>query len=125
MGERSELRDMSEDAPIDVDRLEARLTSHGVYVTDADLDGETIELAYESIAADETGDVPHREAGRVINVVRDLLDAESVGVDATVTDLDGEPRGTWRMDPAWLEALEAGNLSEVEFSERVIESIED
>jgi hypothetical protein len=115
----------TDDHPLDVDQLEARLTSHGVYVTDAELDGATVALAYESIAADETGGVPHREAGRVINVVRDLLDAdESVGVEATVTDLDGETRGTWRMDPAWLDALEAGDLSEVEFSGKVIDTIE-
>ena len=116
---------MTDDAdPIDVDQLEARLTSHGVYVTDAELDGETVALVYESINADETGGVPHREAGRVINVVRDLLDAETVGIEATVTDLDGETRGTWRMDPDWLDALESGDLSEVEFSGKVIESIE-
>lgn len=115
---------MPEDAPIDVERLEARLMSHGVYVTDAALDGETVALAYESIAADETGGVPHREAGRVINVVRDLLESEPVGVEATVLDLDGDERGTWRMDPAWLAALEAGDLSQVDFSERVIDTIE-
>ena len=113
------------DDPLDTDRLEARLTSHGVYVTDANLDGETIKLAYESIAADESGGVPHREAGRVINIVRGLLDdGTSVGVEAQVLDLDGEERGTWRMDPAWLDALESGDLSEVEFSGKIIESIE-
>lgn len=115
---------MTDDAPIDVEQLEARLMSHGVYVTDAALDGETVALIYESIAADETGAVPHREAGRVINVVRDLLDDESVGVEATVTDLDGETRGTWEMAPEWLDALEAGDLSEVEFSGKVVDTIE-
>ena len=117
---------MTEDErPLDIDRLEARLTSHGVYVTDANLDGETIALTYESIDAGASGGVPHREAGRVINVVRDLLEAEqSVGIDATVLDLEGDERGTWRMDSTWLDALEAGNLSEVDFSERVIDTIE-
>ena len=114
------------DDPLDPDQLEARLTSHGVYVTDADLDGETIEIAYESITADESGGVPHREAGRVINVVRGLLDDGTlVGIEAQVLDLDGEERGTWRMDPDWLDALESRSLSEVEFSEKIIESIED
>lgn len=114
------------DDPLDADQLAARLTSHGVYVTDADLDDETVALTYESIAADESGGVPHREAGRVINVVRDLLDdGTTVGLEAQVLDLDGEERGTWRMDADWLEALETGDLSEVEFSGKVVESIED
>ena len=114
-----------DDLPLDIDRLEARLTSHGVYVTDADLDGETVALTYESIDAGASGGIPHREAGRVINVVRDLLDSGvSVGIDATVLDLEGEERGTWRMDPKWLDSLEAGELSEVDFSEQVIDTIE-
>lgn len=114
-----------DDSPLSVDQLEARLMSHGVYVTDADLDGETVSVTYESIAADESGRVPHREAGRVINVVRDLLDAgTTVGIEATVCDLDGETCGTWRMDPDWLAALESGECSQVEFSGWVIDSIE-
>lgn len=112
-------------APLDADQLEARLMSHGVYVTDTAIDGQQVDLTYESIAADESGSVPHREAGRVINVVRDLLEpGETAAIDATVLDLDGEACGTWRMDPEWLESLEAGECSEVEFSGRVIDSIE-
>ncbi|GAA0223212.1 hypothetical protein ACFFQF_08735 [Haladaptatus pallidirubidus] len=107
---------------LDPDQLEARLMSHGVYVTSLDTDGERIEIEYESIKAGNTGAVPHREVGRVINVVRDLTESPR-GVRGEVTDLDGEQVGNWRAKAEWLRELENGELSEVDFSERVIETI--
>ncbi|WP_227375046.1 hypothetical protein [Haladaptatus halobius] len=108
----------------DADRLEARLMSHGVYVTSLDYDDEGIEIEYESIAAGRTDAVPHREVGRVINVVRDLTETPG-NLHGSVTDLDGEWVGSWRADGQWLRALEDDDLSEVDFSQRVIETIDD
>ncbi|WP_076430957.1 hypothetical protein [Haladaptatus litoreus] len=106
----------------DPDQLEARLMSHGVYVMSLDADEERIEIEYESIKAGNTGAVPHREIGRVINVVRDLAEKQR-DVRGEVTDLDGDRVGNWRAKAEWFRELEEDELSEVDFSERVIESI--
>lgn len=108
----------------DADRLEARLMSHGVYVTSLEYDEERIDIEYESIAAGRTDAVPHREVGRVINAVRDLTETPR-NLRGSVTDLDGERVGRWRTEAEWLRALESEELSEVDFSQRVIETIDE
>lgn len=108
---------------IDADQLEARLTSHGVYVTSLDAETNHLTITYESVTGGQTGAVPHREVGRVINVVRDLTESP-VEIRGTVTDLDDEPIGDWHAEADWLRALEDGDLSEVDFSQRVLETID-
>lgn len=108
----------------DPDQLEARLMSHGVYVDSLDHDDERIDIEYESIAAGKAGAVPHREVGRVINVVRDLSETPR-DVHGVVTDLDGESVGQWRAEAEWFRALEDEELTEVDFSQRVIETIDE
>ncbi|WP_458209994.1 hypothetical protein [Haladaptatus sp. NG-SE-30] len=108
---------------IDTDQLEARLMSHGVYTTSVETDEERLKVAYESINAGQTGAVPHREVGRVINVVRDLT-TSPIAIRGTVADLDGEQIGSWYVEAEWLRALEEDSLSEVDFSQRVIETIQ-
>lgn len=107
-------------------RIESRLMSHGVYVDEVVEKDEGYRLTYESVAADGAGAVPHREVGRVINVFRDFHDDDWEGVDieATVTDLDGAELGEWHVEQEWIAALHGDDLSEVEFSERVIDTIE-
>ena len=108
---------------IDADQLEARLMSHGVYVTSLDVEADSLAITYESVNGGQTGEVPHREVGRVINVVRDLAESP-VAIRGTVTDLDDEPIGDWHAEADWLRALEGGDLSEVDFSQRVLETID-
>ncbi|QDX39471.1 hypothetical protein [Salarchaeum sp. JOR-1] len=107
-------------------RVAARLTSHGVYVDEVVDAGGRYEVTYESLSADGEGVVPHREVGRVINVFRDLHDDDWRGadIDATVTDFDGVEQGRWHVESEWLDALHNGSLTEVEFSERVVGTIE-
>jgi len=107
-------------------QIESRLTSHGVYVDTVDESDGTYEVRYESLSADSEGVVPHREVGRVINVFRDLHDDDWSGTDieAVVTDLDGVELGTWHVEREWFDRLHNGDLTEVEFSERVVETIE-
>lgn len=111
---------MSDDADV-LDRVERRLVNHGVYVDAIEAEEDRIRLEYESVAPGDG--VQPREAGRVINTFREFEAWEPRSIEATVYDADGDRRGSWRMDVEWLEALEAGDLSEVEFSERVIASI--
>ena len=106
-------------------RLESRLMSHGIYVTEFESTADGYRLEYESLYADE-GVIPHREVGRVINVFRDLHGDDWTGadIDAVVTDLEGEPQGSWRVERDWLAAMNAGELSETDFSAKVIETLE-
>ncbi|NLV05502.1 hypothetical protein GOC83_05045 [Haloarcula rubripromontorii] len=106
-------------------QVESRLTSHGVYVTDFADEGDTYRLTYESISADEAAVIPHREIGRVINVFRDLHadDWSGVDIEATVTDLEDTELGEWSVDSEWIDDLENDDLSETDFSQRVLETI--
>jgi len=106
-------------------QLESRLTGDGVYLTDFSRE-DGLELTYESVAVDDTGVVPHREVGRIIQTVREVFGEGWRGerVEATATDLDGRELGEWHVEAAWFAALADGELSEVEFSQRVIDSIE-
>lgn len=103
--------------------VESRLTGFGCYLTDFAETRTGYELTYESIATDQSGTVPHREVGRIVNVFRDVED-DPVAIDATVTDMDGTPMGAWHAEYDWMAALEAGDMTELEFSDRVVDSIE-
>lgn len=107
-------------------QLEARLTSHGVYVESVDEMEERYEVEYESFAGDSEGVIPHREVGRVINVFRDLHpdDWSGTDIEAVVTDFDGSELGTWYADAEWIDSLHNGDLSEVEFSQKVVNTID-
>jgi len=107
-----------------LDRISRRLVTYGVYVREMDAGGDAVRIEYESLKPGD-GVVP-REAGQVINVFRESAGDgwEPTDIVATVYADDGSRRGEWRMERAWLEALSAGELSEVEFSRRVIASID-
>lgn len=102
-------------------QVESRLTSHGVYVQEFEERADTYAVTYESIAADN-GTVPHSEIGRVINVFRDLHreDWSGADIEATVLDLEGEVRGYWYVDADWFDALHNGDLTQTEFSQKVL-----
>ena len=126
------------------ERLEQRLMSHGVYVTDLDASEGTLRIEYETATPGDG--VPHREVGRVLNR---LLEAYDDGWDATdvrgvVSDIDdgeategprtsedersesaGTVRGTWRADGDWLVAHANDDISDVELSQRVLDTIDE
>jgi len=109
-----------------LEQVEMRLTNHGVYVEEIRRDENSCELVYESAAVESAEVIPHQEVGQVINVFRDLHDESWEGIDisAVVTDFDANERGRWQVEQEWLDRLHNGDLSEVEFSEKVIETIE-
>lgn len=103
--------------------LESRLTGFAVYLTEFSETDDGYEITYESIAADQASAIPHREVGRVVNVFRDIED-DPVEIRATVRDMDSTTLGTWHAPRDWLAALEADEMTELEFSEKVVDSIE-
>ena len=129
------------------EQLEQRLMSHGVYVTSLDRRAETLRIEYETATPGEG--VPRREIGRVLNRLLDALDdgweatdvrgvvyhIDAGGEDGTSEDTesgDGESddsasgeRGTWRADADWLRAHDRGELSDVDLSQRVLDTVED
>lgn len=101
--------------------LTNRLMSHGVYVQEVSA-GDDLSLTYESVAPGDG--VPHDEVGSVLRTLLDVTDGTWSGdVAATVLDDDGDVRGTWRAEAAWFERLH-DDLTEVEFSGRVLDTIE-
>lgn len=107
--------------------LESRLTNNGCYLQSVAVEGDTYAVTYQSVAADQHGEVPHQQVGDVVNVFRELFDHEDWAVrsvEATVTNLDDEEMGTWRAESDWFDALDAGDLTEVEFSRRLVASLE-
>lgn len=117
---------MTDEAASDaIERIENRLMSHGVYVESIDPTGSALRIEYETVAPGEG--VPHQQIGSVVNVFREHVGEgwTITDIEATVTDPDGTTRGRWRMDADWLEELEAGELTEVEFSERVLETVDE
>ncbi|WP_435115815.1 hypothetical protein [Halolamina sp. C58] len=106
--------------------LESRLTNHGCYLQSIAVDDGAYRLTYQSAAADQHGEIPHQQIGDVVNDFRKLFDQRDWpvrSVEATVTNLDDEPMGVWRADADWFAALESGEMSEVAFSRRVLDSL--
>lgn len=107
----------------DLAGLEARLRADGISVESVD-DGDPLAVTY--MTAFPGGDVHHREAGRacvaLIEAARDGV-WEPVRVEATVVRSPGDVLGTWHADPEWFEALLAGELTETEFSTRVVQTV--
>jgi hypothetical protein len=109
-----------------LERVSNRLMGRGVYFEAADREEDRLAIEYGTVAPGDG--VPHQQIGKVINAFRELLDEgwEPTTIEATVVNADDDRRrGSWRMEESWLRALEAGELSEVEFSGRVLETLEE
>ncbi|MFC7222416.1 hypothetical protein ACFQKF_04590 [Halalkalicoccus sp. GCM10025322] len=109
-----------------LERVSNRLMGRGVYFEAADREEDRLAIEYGTVAPGDG--VPHQQIGKVINAFRELLDEgwEPTTIEATVVNVDDDRRrGSWRMEESWLRALEAGELSEVEFSGRVLDTIEE
>ena len=109
-----------------VEQVGNRLMSEGVYFTSTDREDDRLLIEYETVAPGDG--VPHQQIGRVITAFREAIDRgwEPTTIEATVTDAnDDSLRGSWRMEEAWLRALENEELTEVEFSGRVLETIDE
>ncbi|WIV67512.1 hypothetical protein [Natrialbaceae archaeon AArc-T1-2] len=116
---------MTEQRPLDV-ALENRLMGKGIYLSEWAHEDETVTLEYETVAAPSS--VTSHEVGTVVRTLLECADERDtwspVTLEATSLTTDGEVRGTWRVEADWFRRL-GDDLTEVEFSRRVLESVED
>ncbi|SDQ61562.1 hypothetical protein [Natronobacterium texcoconense] len=121
---------MTDERPVSV-ALENRLMSHGIYVNDCSPegddasvdDGTDLELEYETVA--EAPVVTSDEVGAVVRTLLAVAEERNWTpgrLEATSLSTDGEVRGRWHVEAAWFDRLSA-DLSEVEFSQRVLETV--
>ncbi len=105
--------------------LENRLMGQGIYLTDWDREGSVVDLEYETVA--DVPSVTSHEVGVVVRTVLEIADEREewtpVTLEATSKTTDGDVRGTWHVDADWFDRL-YDDLSEIEFSQRVLETVE-
>ncbi|WP_096395317.1 hypothetical protein [Halorubrum trapanicum] len=103
--------------------LEPELRSYGVSVEAID-EGDPLELTY--MTAFPGREIHRGEIGRALNALIDQAEAdewEPVRVEGTVVRAPGDVLGTWRAEAEWFEALMSYEISETEFSTRVLETV--
>ncbi|KOX98244.1 MULTISPECIES: hypothetical protein [Halorubrum] len=103
--------------------LEPELRSYGVSVESID-GGDPLELTY--MTAFPGREVHRGEIGRALNALIDEAEADEwdpVRVEGTVVRSPGDVLGTWHAEAEWFEALIGYEISETEFSSRVLETL--
>lgn len=105
--------------------IEGEIQSAGVHVESVDVAADGIDLEY--MTAFPGRQINHQEMGRVLNALIDRAEDgrwDPTRLDATVIRVPGDVMGTWHAERAWFEELLAYEISEEEFSARVLETIE-
>jgi len=103
--------------------VEPTLRSYGISVESVG-EGDPLDLTY--MTAFPGREVHHGEIGRALNALIDRAEADAwdpVRVEATVVRSPGDVLGTWHAEATWFEALIAYEISETEFSTRVLETL--
>jgi hypothetical protein len=103
--------------------VEPALRSYGVSVESIDL-GDPLELTY--MTAFPGREIHRGEIGRALNALIDRAEADEwdpVRVEGTVVRSPGDVLGTWHAEAAWFEALNSYEISETEFSARVLDTV--
>jgi len=103
--------------------VEPALRSYGISAEAVD-GGDPLDLTY--MTAFPGREVHHGEIGRALNALIDRAEADAwdpARVEATVVRAPGDVLGTWHAEAAWFEELIAYEISETEFSTRVLETL--
>ena len=103
--------------------VEPTLRSYGISVESVEED-DPLDLTY--MTAFPGREVHRGEIGRALNALIDRAEADAwdpVRVEATVVRSPGDVLGTWHAEATWFEALIAYEISETEFSTRVLETL--
>jgi len=103
--------------------VEPTLRSYGISV-EAVEGHDPLELTY--MTAFPGREVHRGEIGRALNALIDRAKADAwdpVRVEGTVVRSPGDVLGTWHAEATWFEELIAYEISETEFSTRVLETL--
>ena len=115
---------MAKEHPFDV-ALENRLMGKGIYLTRWEQEGDVVDCTYETVT--EVPAVTSHEVGVVVRTVLEVADEREpwtpITLEATSTTTDGTVNGEWRVEADWFRRL-YDDLSELEFSELVLSSVE-
>lgn len=104
--------------------IEAELRSNGISVERLEL-GDPVALAY--LTAFPGREVNHTEMGRVLTTFIDLAEDdrwEPTRLEATVLAAEDDVLGTWHAEADWFEGLMEYRLTETDFSQRVLDTLE-
>lgn len=117
---------MTDSHPIEV-ALENQLMSQGVYVTDFDTSDEEYDRLEYEVVYDSAAVTPH-EVGIVVRTTLKLDDErddwELGGLEVVSRSTDGERRGSWHVEPQWVQNLHE-TITESGFSQLVLDTISD
>ncbi|MFB6124222.1 MAG: hypothetical protein ABEJ78_12290 [Haloferacaceae archaeon] len=111
-------------AEVSTDRLEEELRGHNVDVQSLD-PGDPLELTY--LTAFPGPEVNHTEMGQALTAFVELAAAgewEPSRVEATVLRSDDDVQATWHAEAEWFRELASYDITETEFSTRVLETVE-
>lgn len=126
---------MTSEPPVGV-ALENRLMSNGIYVTDVawldddpDADdlprnGAGLTLTYETVS--ESSGVTSDEVSAVVRTLLSVAEEREWTpgrLEVTSRTTDGALRGRWHVEEEWFAGLGV-ELSEIEFSQRVLETVD-
>jgi hypothetical protein len=123
------------------DVLETHLMGEGLYVTNCERHDGAVHVGYESPAVGDT--VPKAQVGTMLRTLLDLAGIETEGRDVSgipeVGEWEPEDVEVWAFDDAdpderttkghyevregWFHALDAGHLSETDFSTLVLSTV--
>lgn len=103
--------------------VEPELRSYGINVESID-ESDPLDITY--MTAFPGSEVHHGEIGRALNALIDRAEDDEwdpVRVEATVVRSPGDVLGTWHAEAEWFEDLIDYEISETEFSTRVLETL--
>ncbi|KTG09281.1 hypothetical protein AUR64_15970 [Haloprofundus marisrubri] len=109
--------------------IEEELRGNGISVESVDVDGGTegrVDLTY--MTAFPAAHVNRREVGQALTAFIDLAQRgewEPAPVYATSIRIDDDVQGRWRADADWFDGYLSYNLSDEDFSELVLDTLEE
>lgn len=108
---------------MDPTAIETALRNHTISVESVST-GDVVDLAYLTAFPAERPE--HAEIGRACRAFVELHGEgwEPQPVHATVLRAPDDVQATWRLEPEWLVGLDEYRLSEEEFTERVLGTLE-
>lgn len=100
------------------------VTDHGIDLRTAEMDGDRFVVEYYSSAQTETEFA--EEMGYLVGAYAGVVDEGYGGerMDVTVLAADGSTAGTFHAEREWAESYNAGEMSDEEYSQRVLQTLE-